>query len=153
MTLAMAKRKPVSREERVPPTPETLARLVPDRVVLLFGEGRIRQEQLDAAEEIRDIWDHLLAGTSPMRNFEAYSRARIDPLERLPARLQRAWAERYGSWANELGPEVQRVVLPVVVENWWPETAMLQAYVLERLRKALWRYCEMAGWVKPRRVR
>jgi hypothetical protein len=54
------------------PTPQTLARLRPDPLWLLLQRGRLSQEQVDAAHDIRDAFE-LIAAPVRLRTMRAVS--------------------------------------------------------------------------------
>ncbi len=153
----------------VPPTRETVAKLRQDVVVRLRGEGRLRSEHLQAAREIRRMWEAFGRGMFPTAQdpgayHQAHQRAEYnDPIARLSLAEEAAWRARYRPWADEMSHEIVaatarvtrlQLVLDVVVDNngvrevegWY---RMRHGLAFEYLRGSLHRYCEIAGWIEP----
>lgn len=158
-------------ERIVSPTRETVAKLKGDVVVRLYNEGRIRAEHLQAAREVRRMWEAFGRGLFPTAQdpgqyHQAHQRAKYnDPIARLSLAEEAAWRARYRPWAHEMSYEVVaatarvsrlQLVLDVVVDNngvrevegWY---RMRHGLAFEYLRGALHRYCEIAGWIEPDR--
>ncbi len=125
---------PEERADRpVPPTPETVLKLRQDNIDRLYVEGRLRPEHVDAAVEIRRVWEAIGRGLFP----ESHIRDRVrqphqqgmfaDPIDRMTPAEEIAWRMRYRPWAREMAllivtgaVRVSRLqlVLDVVVDNY-----------------------------------
>ena len=166
------RRAAVSRAECevVRPTRETVAKLRRDLVEQLYAKGRLRQEHLEAAEEIRTVWQAFSRGLGasamnpvmlalPSRPL----RSAVQPVERLTPREERLWRTRYRPWAGELSAKAcgggenstqLRIVVDLAVDNrklrqvegWY---RLRHGAAFEHLRNGLHRYAEIAGWIGP----
>ena len=156
-------------EQTVAPTRQTVAKLRHDVVDRLHKEGRLRSEHLQAAREIRKLWEAFGRGMfptaqDPAATHQAHRKAEyIDPIGRLSLAEEIAWRTRYRPWADEMSHEVVaatarisrlQLVIDIVVDNngvrevegWY---RMRHGLALDYLRGALHRYCEIAGWIEP----
>lgn len=111
----MAKRKakrraPVNREERVGPTPETLAKLVPDPFAVLVEKGLLDTAQRDAGLEIRAIWYAITGGLLPQAGERASRRSG----DGMSDKLAEAHAFIYLPWARYWGRLIEDVIDLVV---------------------------------------
>jgi hypothetical protein len=157
----------VLRQKPVPPTPETVAKLRRDLVLHLFEKGRLCQEQLRAAEEIRRIWQAFSRGLGPtaidLSSFAGGGRSvqARQPVEWLLPAEEAIWRRRYRPWAAEMAAQPSgghiramrlRIVVDLVVENaglrqvdgWY---RMRNGTAFAHLDSGLRRYAEIAGWL------
>lgn len=99
------KRRLVLRIEEEPgPTPETKAKLRPDRLQELFAKGLVDDQQRSAAEEIREIIDaisalYLRSGGMEMGGGSSRPRHWLDGMA---PRLQRLHRTRYMPWVHAM---------------------------------------------------
>ena len=119
-------------ELAVSPTPQTRRKLRRDVVRGLYERGRLRPDQVEAAEEIRMVHEAVGRGMFPtsqglmrsgrIRNFGG-SR---DFLDRMTEKERRAWHRRYLPWTHALAVEIAagmagarwlQLVIDVVVDN------------------------------------
>jgi hypothetical protein len=156
-------------EPAVAPTRETAAKLRHDVVIRLYNEGRLRSEYLQAAQEIRAMWEAFGRALFPSaRNPGSFHQPhheteRSDLTARLSLAEEARWRSRYRPWADEMWHEVVaamasvsrlQLVLDIVVDNnevrevedWY---RMRHGLGLDYLQGALHRYCEIAGWIEP----
>ena len=129
MTIPRPGRKPrfvIRIDEEQGPTPETKAKLRPDRLQELFTAGLIDQQQLGAGEEIRAIVDAISA-----MHFRAVNLGGADktgggsrhPLDGLRPALQRAHRTRYLPWVHAMkdrkfqGVSYAQILIGVVVDS------------------------------------
>jgi hypothetical protein len=152
-------------------TPETRAKLRSDVVLKLHRGGRLRLEQLQAAEELRRIWQALGRGLfasaarldAPIGG--ASRKPDRDPLGALAAGEEIAYRRRYRPWSRELSIALAggrrstrlQLVLDIVVDNLGTRQADRQyglrhGAALALLQSALLRYAEIAGWMRPARA-
>lgn len=120
----MAKRKgkrrdPVKRDDRVGPTPETAAKLVPDPFNVLVEMGLLDTAQRDAGLEIRAIWYAVTGGLMP----KAAERSSARSGDGMSDELAHAHAQTYLPWCTYWGRQVEEVIdlvvnatLPVAVD-------------------------------------
>jgi hypothetical protein len=97
----------VQDEQGYAPTPETVAKLRTDTVQRLHRQGRLTIEQLQAAEEIRRVWQAVGRGLFPTAaRLEGVRRAAAgqprDPIDRMSDGEERAFRRRYRPWAREM---------------------------------------------------
>jgi hypothetical protein len=150
------------------PTPQTAAKLRRDLVLHLYRSGRLRMEHLEAAEEIRRIWQAFSRSLGPTAvNTEALATGRRtahgrQPIEWLTGTEEEIWRARYRPWAREMtatpcGGTIRvtqfQIVLDLVVDN----QSLRQTEGFYRMRHgdgavhlvaALHRYAEIAGWIR-----
>jgi hypothetical protein len=115
-----------------PPTSETVAKLRSDVIDRLYGEGRLRPEHVDAAFEIRRVWEAFGRGLFPGSHFgdrvpqPHLQPMFVDPIDRLTPAEEIAWRTRYRPWAREMSLLVVtgsvrvsrlQLILDVVVDN------------------------------------
>ena len=152
----------------IPPTAETVAKVRSDVINRLYAEGRLRPEHVDAALEIRRVWEAFGRGLFPASQIgdrvpQPHIKAMfMDPIDRLTPAEEIAWRMRYRPWAREMAllivtgtVRVSRLqlMLDVVVDNngirdgegWY---RMRHGMAFEHVRAALHRYCRMAGWIQ-----
>lgn len=152
----------------IPPTAETVAKVRRDVINRLYSEGRIRPEHVDAALEIRRVWEAFGRGLFPGSQIsdrvpQPHIKAMFrDPIDRLTPAEDIAWRQRYRPWAREMAllivtgtVRVSRLqlMLDVVVDNnsirevegWY---RMRHGMAFDHIRASLHRYCRMAGWVQ-----
>lgn len=99
----------VHTEERIGPTPETLAKLKPDPLAVMLQRGQIEEGQVDAAIEIREVYGAIVGGCS----------ARANDLNRgghggISDRIAWLHSNRYLPWIRECGKHPARLVLDLV---------------------------------------
>ncbi len=163
--------KPVSVPPKpVSPTPETVSKLRRDLVLRLYEKGRLCREQLQAAEEIRRVWQAFSRGLGPSAidpsAFAGGGRSSVpvrQPVERLLPVEEATWRRRYRPWAAEMAAQPSgghirvmrlRIVVDLVVDNaglrqvdgWY---RMRNGASLTHLDCGLRRYAEIAGWLEP----
>ena len=149
------------------PTPETVRKLRHDIVLRLAQEGRLGNEQVRAAIEIRRVWEAFGRGLFPAAGSIAPVAARkrhamfSDPIDRLTPAEENAWRLRYRPWAREMAVTVAagairttrlQLILDIVIDNhglrevegWY---RMRHGAAIEHICAALHRYAEIAGWV------
>lgn len=134
----------------------------------LYGRGSIGREHLDAAEEIRRVWQAFSRGLGPsavnpiMLAMPSRSvRAPFQPVELLSAAEEAIWRYRYGPWAAEAariacgasGVASLRLVLELAVENRGVRQTedflrLRHGTAVDHLREGLQRYAVIAGWVR-----
>lgn len=153
----------------VRPTRQTVEKLRRDLIVHLFEKGRLRREHVQAAEEIRRIWQAFSRGLGPAAvNPDSFAgggrsiRPR-QPVEWLTPGEEIIWRRRYRPWAGEMGAVASggvlratrfRIVVDLAVDNgslrqvdaWY---RMRNGASFEHLRAGLQRYAEIAGWADP----
>jgi hypothetical protein len=116
----------------IPPTAETVAKVRSDVINRLYSEGRLRPEHVDAALEIRRVWEAFGRGLFPGSQIDdrvpqPHIKAMfLDPIDRLTPAEEIAWRQRYRPWAREMAllivtgtVRVSRLqlMLDVVVDN------------------------------------
>lgn len=153
-------------EQPVSPTPETRAKLRRDVIERLFKEGRLEEEHVRAAREIRRVWEGI--GRSLFPSGATFGsprqphlrRAAREPMQRMSDVEEIIWRRRYRPWADEMSLPIAtstvrvsrlQLVLDVVVDNYGLRQVeawyrMRHGMGFEYLRSALRRYCELAGW-------
>ena len=119
--------------DSVPPTAETVAKLRRDIVQRLAREGRLREEHVLAANEVRRVWEAFGRGLFPSAHNpeiqrQPHRRAMFtDPIERLSDAEEIIWRTRYRPWAREMSVEIAagairvsrlQLVLDIVVDNY-----------------------------------
>lgn len=149
------------------PTPQTAAKLKRDLILHLYEKGRLRREHLEAAEEIRRIWQAFSRSLGPTAvNIDALATGRQvaqgrQPLEWLSATEEHIWRKRYRPWAREMsngscGGTIRvtlfQIVLEIVVDNRSLRRVegayrMRHGDAAKYLEGALTRYAEIAGWL------
>lgn len=162
-----AHRNAIARRERpCGPTPQTVAKLKRDLILHLYEKGRLGTEHLQAAEEIRRIWQAFSRSLGPTAvdpNTLATGRRTApgrQPVEWLTAAEEHIWRKRYRPWAREMsvascGGTIRvtpfQLVLDIVVDN-RSLRRVEGAYRIRHgdaaghLEAALTRYVEIAGW-------
>lgn len=133
----------------------------------LHTQGRIRREHLDAAEEIRRIWQAFSRGLGPTAvNPIALAlpsrsvRTPFQPVELLSASEEAIWRHRYAPWAKHAaqtgcggsGVTSLRLVLELAVENRSLRQTedlfrLRHGAAVDHLRDGLQCYAVIAGWV------
>jgi len=105
-----AKREAVKVSDRVGPTPETLAKLQPDPLVIMHTEGLIDDAARDGALEIRKVY-MAVAGSLLTKARGEGGRAVMNP--------EIAWihANRYLPWTQGWGHNVLSRLLDMVVDG------------------------------------
>jgi hypothetical protein len=143
----------VNREERIGPTEETKAKLLPDVVGNLLADGEIEQVHVDASDEIRRIWEALARtlGSKAQNHVLVSGRASIDPVDALSDVENIVLRERFQPWAEAENRIVIRdfprrsrfdLTIDVVVNN-MPPTHVGQGHVV----KSLHNYAVLSGWL------
>ncbi len=91
-------------------TEATKARLKPDQLLRLLKSGKLEQSHLDAAEEIRDVFEALTrqlgAKAQDLARQPSGRRNRrpvTQPFERLPPGLRTCYVRNYRPWAQIAG--------------------------------------------------
>tara|TARA_R110000868_G_scaffold4155_26_gene25496 strand:- start:1027 stop:1557 length:531 start_codon:yes stop_codon:yes gene_type:complete len=163
-----ARRAAVRRRDIAPgPTPQTAAKLRRDVLLHLYEKGRLRREHLEAAEEIRRIWQAFsrslgATATNPdtLATGRQGARAR-QPIEGLTGGEEAIWRNRYRPWAREMASIVcggtvrvtgLQLVLDIVVDNRSFRQVegcyrMRHGAAAAHLQTALHLYARIAGWV------
>jgi hypothetical protein len=125
----MSKREPVRREERVEPTPETLAKLIPDPIQELFDKGLITGEHTTAAAEIRAIYFAVVGSLFCRgRDYRVFGRGRGN----MPERLAVLHRDRYKPWARSMGANLCLMIDALIDGRWVPQQILidgLTAYI------------------------
>jgi hypothetical protein len=117
----MTRRAPVVREERVEPTPETVAKLVPDPIQGLFERGLITSEHTTAAAEIRAIY--LAVVGSLFCRGRDYSDCRVRTRGNIPERLAVLHRDRYKPWTIAMGRRLPAIMDILIEGHHWLMTA------------------------------
>lgn len=153
----------------VPPTPQTAAKLRQDVIERLLREGRLRDEQVRAAREIRRVWEAVgralfPSASRPDAPRQPHMRQRFrDPVARMTDVEEIVWRQRYRPWADEMAVPIAagsvrisrlQIVLDIAVDNhglrqveaWY---RMRHGLAFQHLQAALHRYAELAQWVPP----
>ena len=153
--------------QAVKPTKQTVARLRRDQIQHLHEKGRLQTPHLEAAEEIRRLWQAFSRSLGPAAvnysNLALSSRRKTPyiPANWLNEREEIAWRNRYRPWAREtavikcggvLPANRLQIVLEIVVENSGlrqveGEYRMRHGAAFEHLRAGLHRYAELSGWI------
>lgn len=131
-----AERKTASQKvtpDTIPPTPETLAKLRYDVIERLFRDGRLREEHVRAANEIRRVWEAvgraLFPSSSTVDGQRQPHMRRIfkEPAQRMSDIDEVIWRRRYRPWADEMSIPIVagtvrvsrlQLVLDVAVDNY-----------------------------------
>lgn len=109
-------REPVNVSERVQPTPETLAKLVPDPLKQLFDSGRLEREHMDAAAEIRAVYLAIVGNMFARAHvYEPHDGHRAT----LPDWIAEAHAKRYRPWCAEWRPWLP-ILIGIIVDGHRP---------------------------------
>lgn len=91
-------------DERVSPTDETKARLRPDETMVLFERGILEQLHVDAAGEIRVVWEALSRALSP-KAMSLYNTGNIskatDPIGMMSGREAELYDNTFKPWMNK----------------------------------------------------
>jgi len=147
-------------ELRMNATPQTLRHRKAAVIDELFNRDKLGMEQFRAAREMAQIVAQIARG---LHARTSSFNQRVDMSQRSDdwqPGLSRAYQERYIPWRDEAGRTALRdkatladLTLDLVVSNLGVrQTAALwgmdQRTVLEHLRVSLWRYAEIAGWVR-----
>ena len=152
MAKARLKKRPEEPED-LGPTPETQAKVTPDPLWILFCTGRVKEDQLRAAQVIVDAYTAI---TAPVRvrisNPENETRrGYADPWE-LPAKMVDA-VKSYNRWADQMNDRRWPVgpVLDVVIERKsCREVAaarrVRQTRIAELVSSGLSLFCVLEGW-------
>lgn len=106
-----ARRAPVSRVDRIEPTPETLAKLVPDQIRVLFDKGRLHHEHTRAVGEIRAVF-HAVTTNLFARAKDYRLRGYSPPC--LPNDLAEAHRDRYKPWAQQMGRRLPLLIDAII---------------------------------------
>lgn len=98
-------------DERINPTPETLAKLEPDHLRILLSKGEITPDQERAGRQIHALFHAMRSGGSPASRLDppATSKRPVltkSPVERLSGRQEDLWRKRYIPWARAKGSQV-----------------------------------------------
>lgn len=121
----MTKRKrrkplnPVNTGDRVPPTPETVAKLVPCPIAQLHAAGKLTDEDVKAAQEINDVFIAVTAAQfSRAADFDVgRSYGGIAPaLARAHSERYLPWASTMAAWERRSGLAVMEFCINVIVE-------------------------------------
>ncbi len=104
------RRQAVDRSERVGPTPETAAKLIPDPFNVLVERGLLDTAQRDAGLEIRAIWYAITGGLLPKAGERSSHRSG----EGMSEELASTHALVYVPWCAKWGRAVADVIDLVV---------------------------------------
>ena len=105
-------RRSVIREERVGPTPETAAKLLPDPLALMLRHELIDAEAVSGALEIRSVYMAIVGQLMPKaRGESAGGRSEIS------ARLAWIHSHRYKPWADRWAGETLAATLDMILEG------------------------------------
>src|SRR5262245_21620400 len=125
----MTKREPVRRDERIEPTPETVAKLLPDPIQELFDKGLITSEHTTAAAEIRAIYFAVVGSLFCRgRDYRVFGRGR----GQMPDGLADKHAKRYLPWARSMGANLGLIIDALIDGRWIPQQLLvdgLTAYI------------------------
>ena len=138
-------------------TPQTIRKRQVDVVQLWQERGKLGVEQVQAAQEILRVWEATTRGL--WARTQTYERhARSADVADWPAKLRRAYVERYRPWDDEAcrmaatpQASVKELVLAVVVDNQGPD-GLARRYGMDHKRasvlvqESLYRYAQLAGW-------
>lgn len=90
------------RSEDVGPTPETAAKLVPDQIDLWQRDKHIGQREVDAADELEDMWYAL--GRGLFSGFDGNGGGSgLRGVEALNAEESWKWANWFRPWNEKVG--------------------------------------------------
>lgn len=112
------RRDPVIRDDRVGPTPETQAKLVPDPFNVLIEMGMLDTAQRDAGLEIRAIWRAItgtLAAKTGNLSDTRSGGGMSDALAAAHARVYLPWCQYWGRLVEETIDLVVDAQLPAAV--------------------------------------
>ena len=112
------RRDPVIRDDRVGPTPETQAKLVPDPFHVLVEMGLLDTAQRDAGLEIRAIWYAITGNLMPKAGERSSQRSgdgMSDALATAHARVYLPWCQYWGRLVEEVIDLVVDAQLPSMV--------------------------------------
>lgn len=118
------RRIPVLREERVEPTPETVAKLTPDPVQSLYDRGLIQSEHTAAALEIRAIYFAVVGSLFARANDPSrigFSKAQMSD------RLAVIHRDRYKPWCAAMGQKLPFIMDALVDLSWCHEAWLIAA--------------------------
>jgi hypothetical protein len=109
----MTRRAPVVREDRVPPTPETVAKLVPDPVHVLFDKGILTSDQTNAVAEIRAIYFAIVGSLfTRAKDYRRMGYSKPD----LPWWVNDKYGN-YKAWCEEMGPFRLPIIMDTIVDG------------------------------------
>jgi hypothetical protein len=111
--MSRSRREPVIREERVEPTPETVAKLVPDPVHVLFDKGILTSDQTDAVAEIRAIYFAIVG--SLFTRAKDYRRMGYSKPE-LPGWVNDLYGN-YRDWCAQMGPFRLPIIMDTIIDG------------------------------------
>jgi hypothetical protein len=111
--MTKARREPVNREERIEPTPETLAKLRPDPIHVLFDKGILTSEQTDAVAEIRAIYFAIVG--SLFTRAKDYRRIGYTKPE-LPGWVNDLYGN-YREWCADMGPFRLPIIMDTIIDG------------------------------------
>lgn len=157
----------VADEQGIPPTSQTLAKCRADVVLKLNRSGRLWNEHLAAALQIRSTWEAFGRGLYPTAVAldapgKQPKRAQFrTPLDRMSRREWETWRQNYVPWSKGEGQVIigrgratrLRLTLDIVADNIGLRVAE-QAYGMRHglayasLRGSLHRYAVLAGWLR-----
>jgi hypothetical protein len=121
--MTKARREPVNREERIEPTPETLAKLRPDQVQVLFDKSLLTPEMTDAASEIRMIYFAVVGSLFCRgRDYRVFGRGRGE----IPERIAQLHRDRYQPWAREMGPLLPLIFDALIDGQYVPDSVVIK---------------------------
>ena len=110
--------------------------------------GHLRPEHVQASAEIREVYGYWRASMGRTSSFSGVPGTGFaDPVGNMPKRIECLWKAHTAPWASEMGVRAYPV-LQIVLDNWRPLTGPLRAYARKILQKRLWRYAQIAGWVR-----
>lgn len=122
------------------PTPETRAKLRGDPILDLYERGIIDFRQRVAAEEIRTIYEAVVARlfASPGLEFgvDGGRRARRHPLDGIEPELRRAYLAKYVPWSHRV-KRVLKDVIDAIVDGHMPDEGGRLPHPRDDLRRAL----------------
>jgi hypothetical protein len=159
-----AKRGVAERCDRVPPTEETKQKIIPDHTLALFHDGLIDQMHLDAAGEIRTVWEGLSRSLSTKAMSFYYVgnvSNTLDPIMILTEYEAGLYQQTFVPWLNSCNSVfiypnyfLGRLVIDVAVHNVDPK--MIDVFIakdpdgktVNHYINGLSHYCRVAGWVR-----
>jgi hypothetical protein len=139
-------------------TEQTRRRLKRDAIAELWADGKLRREQVRAANEIHKVFEAITSeGGARVHRYDGIPREGGTDTRDWPPTLRRAYSERYVPWRDEAARQAVgrgtavSVVLCVAVDNCGYDQAARKIGVhhktaLRVLRESLYRYGELAGW-------
>ena len=105
-------RRAVVREERVGPTPETKAKLMPDPLSLMLQYDLIDAEAVHGAEEIARVYGALVGPLVIKARGESLGgRSEMTP------RIAWIYSHRYRQWADKWSGDVHAAVIDMICEG------------------------------------